>query len=82
VYTCIYETKGLSLEQVDELYAKVPRAWQSVGWEPSVHYTDVRDVAGGVKGGNNLTQLETEANEKRSGEHATHLESIAGKMDA
>lgn len=23
VYFCIYETKGLSLEQVDELYAKV-----------------------------------------------------------
>lgn len=82
VYTCIYETKGLSLEQVDELYAKVPRAWNSVGWEPSVHYTDVRDVAGGVKGGNNLAQLETEANEKRSGEHATHMESITGKIEA
>ncbi|KAJ5355166.1 Major facilitator-type transporter ecdD [Penicillium cataractarum] len=82
VYTCIYETKGLSLEQVDELYAKVPRAWNSVGWEPSVHYTDVRDVAGNVKGGNDLAQLETEANEKRSGEHATHMESITGKMEA
>jgi MFS transporter, SP family, sugar:H+ symporter len=26
VYFCIYETKGLSLEQVDELYAKVRRS--------------------------------------------------------
>lgn len=82
VYTCIYETKGLSLEQVDELYAKVPRAWESVGWVPSVHYTDVRDVVGDVKGGGNLAQLETEANEKRDGENATHLESIRGKMEA
>ncbi|KAJ5157719.1 Major facilitator-type transporter ecdD [Penicillium canariense] len=80
VYTCIYETKGLSLEQVDELYAKVPRAWNSVGFEPSVHYTDVRDVAG-AKAGGNLAQFETEANEKRSGEHATHLESIAAKAE-
>ncbi|KAJ5118040.1 hypothetical protein N7448_004313 [Penicillium atrosanguineum] len=80
VYTCIYETKGLSLEQVDELYAKVPVAWKSVGFVPSVHYTDVRDVAGDIKAGT-LTQLESEANEKRSGEHATHHESIATKME-
>lgn len=79
VYTCIYETKGLSLEQVDELYAKVPVAWKSVGFVPSVHYTDVRDVAGDVKDGT-LSQLEDEANDKRSGEHATHHESIDTKM--
>ncbi|KAJ5675189.1 uncharacterized protein N7477_005123 [Penicillium maclennaniae] len=80
VYTCIYETKGLSLEQVDELYAKVSVAWKSVGFVPSVHYTDVRDIAGDVKNGT-LAQLESDANEKRSGEHATHHESIATKME-
>jgi hypothetical protein len=36
VYTMIYETKGLSLEQVDELYAKVPNAWKSKGFVPTV----------------------------------------------
>ncbi|KAJ5371719.1 hypothetical protein N7517_003725 [Penicillium concentricum] len=65
VYTCIYETKGLSLEQVDELYAKVPRAWNSVGWVPSVNYTD---------------QLEIDAGEKRA-EGATHLESVETKTE-
>ncbi|EKV19795.1 MFS monosaccharide transporter, putative [Penicillium digitatum] len=60
VYTCIYETKGLSLEQVDELYAKVPRAWNSVGWVPSVNYTE---------------QLEYDAGEKKA-EVATHHESV------
>ncbi|KAJ5085201.1 hypothetical protein N7532_009972 [Penicillium argentinense] len=80
VYTCIYETKGLSLEQVDELYAKVPVAWKSVGFVPSVHYTDVRDIAD-VKHGGDLTQLETEANEKRNGENATHLESLPAKAE-
>ncbi|KAJ5729582.1 uncharacterized protein N7483_004090 [Penicillium malachiteum] len=74
VYTCIYETKGLSLEQVDELYSKVPFAWQSKNFVPSVHYTDVRDVSMSKPG--DLAQLEMEANEKRSGEHATHMESI------
>ncbi|KAJ5306902.1 hypothetical protein PENANT_c003G06296 [Penicillium antarcticum] len=80
VYTCIYETKGLSLEQVDELYAKVPVAWKSVGFVPSVNYTDVRDVADNVKGGD-LAQLEIDAGEKRAGEHATHHESVPAKTD-
>ncbi|KAJ5081227.1 Major facilitator-type transporter ecdD [Penicillium angulare] len=79
VYTCIYETKGLSLEQVDELYAKVPVAWKSKGFVPSVHYTDVRDVAGSNHG--DLAKLEAEANEKRNGEQATHLESIPAKSE-
>ncbi|PVH16405.1 uncharacterized protein CXQ87_004696 [Candidozyma duobushaemuli] len=33
----IYETKGLSLEQIDELYEKVPHAWRSQGFVPSEH---------------------------------------------
>ncbi|KAJ5766118.1 uncharacterized protein N7511_003734 [Penicillium nucicola] len=80
VYTCIYETKGLSLEQVDELYAKVPVAWKSIGFVPSVNYRDVRDVADNMKGGD-LAQLEIDAGEKRAGEHATHHESVPAKAD-
>ncbi|KAK9235361.1 general substrate transporter [Lipomyces kononenkoae] len=34
VYAWVYETKGLSLEQVDELYNSVPFAWQSAGFVP------------------------------------------------
>lgn len=33
----IYETKNLSLEQVDELYERVPHAWKSKGFVPSAH---------------------------------------------
>ncbi|GAM88482.1 hypothetical protein ANO11243_065150 [Dothideomycetidae sp. 11243] len=44
VWAMIYETKGLSLEQVDELYAKVPHAWQSKGFVPTVSFADVQDV--------------------------------------
>ena len=40
----IYETKGLSLEQVDELYAKVDKAWKSPGFVPTVSFQDVKEV--------------------------------------
>ncbi|KAJ5472249.1 hypothetical protein N7530_006250 [Penicillium desertorum] len=41
VYFFIYETKGLSLEQVDELYSEVSNARKSVGWKPSVTFTQI-----------------------------------------
>lgn len=38
VWLFIPETKGLSLEEVDELYrAKIP-PWRSVGWKPAVKH--------------------------------------------
>ncbi|KAJ5900028.1 hypothetical protein N7495_004772 [Penicillium taxi] len=80
VYACIYETKGLSLEEVDELYAKVSAAWKSAGFVPSVHYTDVRDVAQSNSG--SLSHFETEANEKRSGNDTSHFETVNFKNEA
>jgi SP family sugar:H+ symporter-like MFS transporter len=37
----IYETKGLSLEQVDELYGVVNKAWQSKKFVPQIAYNDM-----------------------------------------
>jgi hypothetical protein len=37
----IYETKGLSLEQVDELYGVVGKAWKSKSFRPTLHFADV-----------------------------------------
>ncbi|KAI3402443.1 hypothetical protein KGF56_004851 [Candida oxycetoniae] len=34
VYFAVYETKGLTLEEVDELYASGVLAWKSAGWVP------------------------------------------------
>lgn len=39
----IYETKGLTLEQVDELYAEVTDARKSIGWTPSVTFRETMD---------------------------------------
>ncbi|KAK4234047.1 general substrate transporter [Achaetomium macrosporum] len=39
VYFLIYETKGLSLEQVDEMYAdKSVSAWRSASWRPTITF--------------------------------------------
>ncbi|KAI8658045.1 Plasma membrane low glucose sensor [Fusarium falciforme] len=46
VYFFIYETKGLTLEEVDELYNEVGSARKSVGWEPTVTFLE-REVAAG-----------------------------------
>ncbi|CAI6332139.1 unnamed protein product [Periconia digitata] len=70
VWSMIYETKGLALEQVDELYAKVSHAWQSPGFEPSISFQDVRDVTEGE--GNrklSLTEAEGAVNRKKSVQH-------------
>lgn len=41
VYSLIYETKGLTLEQVDELYGLVSKAWKSKAFRPAVSFRDV-----------------------------------------
>jgi len=41
VYFMIYETKGLTLEQVDELYAEVKVARHSVHWVPTTTFRDI-----------------------------------------
>lgn len=63
----IYETKGLSLEQVDELYAKVGKAWQSKGFVPTVSFQDVQEVGGARSA--SLADIETAAVRKKSVQH-------------
>jgi SP family sugar:H+ symporter-like MFS transporter len=66
----IYETKGLSLEQVDELYGKVSQAWKSKGFVPTVSFQDVQDVTDGSGARkSSLTDLENAAMRKKSVQH-------------
>jgi len=46
VYFLIYETKGLTLEQVDELYNEVKVARKSVGWRPKTTFRQRVSVGG------------------------------------
>lgn len=55
---CVYKTKGLSLEQVDELYAKVSDARKSPGFVPTVHFVDVRELGEDAVRRTSLANLE------------------------
>ncbi len=68
VYFCIYETKGLSLEQVDELYAKVAHAYQSKGFVPSVSFQEVQDLGANVRS-QSLAEIEQGVGRKKSVAH-------------
>jgi SP family sugar:H+ symporter-like MFS transporter len=80
VWFMIYETKGLSLEQVDELYGVVNRAWKSKQFTPQLRYADVD-----VKHNDGMTLGEIAANQerKRSVQHEEVLpQAIKGLSSA
>jgi len=64
VYFMIYETKGLSLEQVDELYGIVSKAWKSKDFRPAVHFADM-DRSGVAEGGRKLSIAEIAQGQER-----------------
>ncbi|CAK7209197.1 glucose transporter [Sporothrix eucalyptigena] len=43
VYFMVYETSKISLEQIDEMYERVPKAWKSKSFEPSWSFQQMRD---------------------------------------
>ena len=72
----IYETKGLSLEQVDELYGKVSKAWKSPGFVPSVSFQEVQDVHGDARH-MSLTDMEQTVLRKKSVQHDENIPGAA-----
>ncbi|KAK3074176.1 Plasma membrane low glucose sensor [Teratosphaeriaceae sp. CCFEE 6253] len=49
VWFLIYETKGLSLEQVDELYGIVSKAWKSKDFRPQISFQEVEESGAGKR---------------------------------
>ena len=59
--------QGLSLEQVDEMYAKVPHAWNSYDFVPTVSFQEVQAVQGDTNArSQSLADVEAVAERKRS----------------
>jgi len=59
VYFLIYETKGLSLEEVDDMYAKVNSAWKSSTYIPAIK-------AGRDNGSSDLVREDAEKEDRSS----------------
>ncbi|KAI9840555.1 MAG: High-affinity glucose transporter rgt2 [Sclerophora amabilis] len=70
VYFAIYETKGLSLEQVDELYGKVSLAWKSKAFRPTLSFQEVRDLGADARQ-QSLADIESAAGRRKSSAVAT-----------
>ncbi|KZF20778.1 high-affinity glucose transporter [Xylona heveae TC161] len=66
VYFLIYETKNLSLEEVDELYNEVSSARKSLGWKPTITFTEIAHASGAT-----AKRREADAG---SNEHVEHVE--------
>ncbi|KIY02091.1 uncharacterized protein Z520_02229 [Fonsecaea multimorphosa CBS 102226] len=77
VYFFIYETKGLTLEQVDELYAKVSSARNSPGFVPTVRFTEVKEMGAMEARRSTLADLEQAAVRRKSsaGVHEEYVKS-------
>ena len=60
----IYETKGLTLEQVDELYGMVDKAWKSKEFRPKVNFRD--SVADGGNAKMSMRQMSVAQERRRS----------------
>jgi SP family sugar:H+ symporter-like MFS transporter len=73
VYFFIYETKGLSLEEVDELYGIVSLAWKSKAFRPAVRFGDME----GTEGGRKMSMTEVAANQERK-RSVVHEEGFLG----
>lgn len=70
VFCCIYETRGLSLEQIDDLYDKVDYAWQSTKYVGTASLTGAVEKRGEDEFRSPVVE---EANEQKS-RSITHLE--------
>jgi MFS transporter, SP family, sugar:H+ symporter len=74
VYFFVYETKGLTLEQVDSMYAEVGNAWRSSGWKPQITFKEEvrrKSMAEGVEGADNVEKY-----------HQVGVKEIKGNLDA
>jgi MFS transporter, SP family, sugar:H+ symporter len=85
VWFCIYETKGLSLEQVDDLYADVQGpfgAHRSKKWEPKESWEQRKSTAGqgGIRGDAEglagTEERKEEHSDHGSGEGAAHIDRV------
>ncbi|KAH8813205.1 MFS sugar transporter-like protein [Xylogone sp. PMI_703] len=77
VWTMVFETSKISLEQIDELYERVERAWNSPNFQPSWSFQDMRDEGASASGVQPVqpTEQESEVRLRTSATNASATES-------
>jgi len=78
VWFMIYETKGLTLEQVDELYGIIDKAWKSKEFRPAVRFTDVEETG---DAGRKMSLADHAANQERKRSSVAHVEAAQATQD-
>lgn len=77
VWLMIYETKSLSLEQVDELYGIVNVAWKSKGFKPTISFQEVGEIQKQDRTAS-LRQMSVTAQGRRKSSGQTHGDAEKG----
>jgi MFS transporter, SP family, sugar:H+ symporter len=77
VWALIYETKGLTLEQVDELYELVDKAWLSKKFRPKVNFRESM-----AEGDANMSLRQMSIAQERRRSQATGADDYAEKPKA
>lgn len=74
VWAMVYETSKISLEQIDELYERIDRAWNSNSFQPSWSFQEMRDE-GASASGIQLAPVDTDMTRQRTATSSTGTES-------
>ncbi|KAH6669344.1 MFS sugar transporter-like protein [Halenospora varia] len=77
VWAMVYETSKISLEQIDELYERVDRAWNSQAFQPSWSFQEMRDEGASSSG----IQLTEDLARQRTGTSQSQTESTASMSE-
>jgi sugar porter (SP) family MFS transporter len=78
VWLMVYETSRISLEQIDEMYERVPHAWHSKNFQPSWSFQEMRDEGASASG---IQLTEQEEVRRRTGTSASSAESSNSMSD-
>ncbi|KAF4624385.1 hypothetical protein G7Y89_g13786 [Cudoniella acicularis] len=78
VWAMVYETSKISLEQIDELYERVDRAWNSKNFQPSWSFQEMRDEGASSSG---IQLTDQDLTRQRTGTSASQTESTTSMSE-
>ncbi|CAG8974949.1 hypothetical protein HYALB_00007626 [Hymenoscyphus albidus] len=77
VWAMVFETSKISLEQIDELYERVDKAWHSRNFQPSWSFQEMRDEGAGASGIQLEASAEQDLARQRTGTSASATSTVS-----